>query len=568
MSLSQAVICLQRRIPHYLAASMTTDQQAGITSVSSGRQLHSARHLLARCVILAITATCVLWFCFSAKALLLNYPPVWPDEACFANPAINLLQHGHLSTDLLQGALPGIEKHTYWMPPLYFIYLAGVFLLAGPSLEALRIASLVPALGLLVLTYVLARRVGLGRWLSLLPIAILTVDAVFLRGALVGRMDMLALFLTLLALWFATTGNLRNARSTRLFVVGVICGLPAMVHPVGAIAPASVFIWFLLSPETRTRRCILLFLAGLLVVALSWLCYILVDPSSFLGQFGAQLARKSARHTSLHSITASVSILSQQYAAHFGRLVEVIWAPPLLLLGIIGLILRGRTPAFTELQLRNRRLLLCCELLAAALVLWGGEMWYLVYLIPIAAIGLCLLLRELVRRWPSDWEGIGVLLALIGIWICGFVWINVKHVVTVKNSNVAAESDYKYFSGEISQSIPSGSRVLLAIVPDPYFVLRNRPDLVLREYVPDNLPVPHDVYLRYLANADYIVLGEPQTFALTVEDFVQLHGTLIGTVGTSGKGYFARIYKVNHPAQNSGEISGMVWHKWCRCPLA
>jgi hypothetical protein len=74
--------------------------------------------------------------------------------------------------------------------------------------------------------------------------------------------------------------------------------------------------------------------------------------------------------------------------------------------------------------------------------------------------------------------------------------------------------------------------------------------------------------LRYLANADYIVLGEPQTFALTVEDFVQLHGTLIGTVGTSGKGYFARIYKVNHPAQNSGEISGMVWHKWCRCPLA
>ena len=157
----------------------------------------------ARTSIVAIAVGCLLWFALSARTLLLQYPPVWPDEACFANPAINLLQHGRMSTDLLQGALPGAGQHTYWMPPLYFIYLATIFRLAGPNLVPLRVASFVPALAIMALTYLLGLRVGLGRYASLLPVALLALDAVFLRGALVGRMDMFALSLMMLALWSA-----------------------------------------------------------------------------------------------------------------------------------------------------------------------------------------------------------------------------------------------------------------------------------------------------------------------------------------------------------------------------
>ena len=56
--------------------------------------------------------------------------------------------------------------------------------------------------------------------------------------------------------------------------------------------------------------------------------------------------------------------------------------------------------------------------------------------------------------------------------------------------------------------------MLLAITPDPYFVLRNRPDLVLREYVPDSLPVAHDTYWHYLSKTDYIVIGKPNLLEL------------------------------------------------------
>ena len=240
-------------------------------------------------------------------------------------------------------------------------------------------------------------------------------------------------------------------------------------------------------------------------------------------------------------------MLSQQYATHFGRLIEAIWAPPLLLLGMIGLALRGNASVFTRPQFRTLRLLLCCELLVAALVLWGGEMWYLVYLIPIAAIGISLLLRALVFRWPSDWGGIGVILAAVCLWLGGFVWVNVQHARSVQRS----VADYNGFSAEVGRRIPPGSRVLLAITPDPYFVLRNRPDLVLREYVPDSLPVAHDTYWHYLSKTDYIVIGKPNLFGFSVEEFVEANGMLLGTVGTPDAGYFARIYKVNRPRSTS-----------------
>ena len=36
-------------------------------------------------------------------ALFTTDPMVWPDEAVFANPAVNLVRHGHMGTDLLTG---------------------------------------------------------------------------------------------------------------------------------------------------------------------------------------------------------------------------------------------------------------------------------------------------------------------------------------------------------------------------------------------------------------------------------------------------------------------------------
>ena len=181
-----------------------------------------------RVALLSLTLASLVWFVFFAGALLLKYPPVSVDEALFANPAINLIEQGRMSTDLLEGTLPGIGQRTYWMPPLYFLYVGGVFRLAGQSLVVLRLASEAAAFAVLFVTYLLSLRTGVGRWMSLIPVCLMALDTVFLRGALVGRMDMLALSLILLSLWFAT----RPLSPGNSFVTGIVSALAILAHPI------------------------------------------------------------------------------------------------------------------------------------------------------------------------------------------------------------------------------------------------------------------------------------------------------------------------------------------------
>jgi 4-amino-4-deoxy-L-arabinose transferase-like glycosyltransferase len=499
-----------------------------------------------KATVLALTIASLAWFAFFAKALLLKYPLVWPDEAFFANPAINLLHHGRMSTDLLDGTLPGIGQHTYWMPPLYFLYIASVFRFTGPGLVPLRLASTAAALAVLVLTYLLAVRSGLGRWLSLLPVSLVAIDVVFLRGALTGRMDMLTLFFILLSLWLAT----KSAAPWNSFLTGIVCALAALTHPVGAVAPVAVVAWRLLQRETRMPRSFLPLLIGILIPFLPWLAYILVDPQSFMGQFGAQLARKSARHASLSFPIYSFFNLIAEYAFKGRNLIDFIWVLPLWFVGMAGL-------GDTELNLRpddslaRRSLLLLCgfQALTIAVILWGSETWYTVYVIPVTAIGLCHLLNN-GRSVKSLGSERAVITAVVLVWISVVLCSNLQHASRLdylQNVVYRSETDYSDWSSQISGKIPPGSKVLLSIIPDPYFGLMGRSDLSLREFLPEKIPINHDIYWRYMSQADYVIVGiGVQSPSAMAEEFLRSNGTLIDTVGRkAGNGYFARIYRVN-----------------------
>jgi hypothetical protein len=77
----------------------------------------------------------------------------------------------------------------------------------------------------LVTTYFLGVKSGLSAWLSLIPPSLLAVDSVFLRAALVGRMDMLALVLILCALLVATHASPSTGSPTprTTFLVLLLC---------------------------------------------------------------------------------------------------------------------------------------------------------------------------------------------------------------------------------------------------------------------------------------------------------------------------------------------------------
>lgn len=237
-------------------------------------------------------------FAYFVGALLLYDPAVWPDEALFANPAVNLLRHGHLGTDLMGGYLPGIETHTYWMPPFYYLALAPVFALFGVSAPVMRLFSAFTAASVLALTYAIGRRAGLGRVAACIAVAVLAVDAVFLRAARLGRMDMLAIALMLGALYFALAS--RAAKRAPIFA-GVLAGLATMTHPLGMIAPLAIGLHYLVLADASRWRRLLCFALGVLGPALLWGIYILGDTAAFSAQIGAQVGRKAAYEEGLHA---------------------------------------------------------------------------------------------------------------------------------------------------------------------------------------------------------------------------------------------------------------------------
>ena len=80
------------------------------------------------------------------------------------------------------------------------------------------------------LTYGVARRTGLGHWTALLPVSLLAVDTVLLRGALVARGDMLELALMFLTFWLAAPflDSGAQPRPVRLFCLGLASGFAVL----------------------------------------------------------------------------------------------------------------------------------------------------------------------------------------------------------------------------------------------------------------------------------------------------------------------------------------------------
>jgi hypothetical protein len=505
-------------------------------------------------------------FAFYTRQLFLKYPPVWPDESLFANGAINLLRQGALATSLLSGVVPGIEHRTYLMPPGYYCYLACVFSVWGPSIFAVRLASLAASLLVMGLTYSLGLRSGLGAWLSLIPVSLLAVDSVFLRAGLIGRMDVLALGFILLALRLSLgKGHPRNSAINTLrsstyfpaapFLTGLACALAFLTHPIGAVAILGVGAAWTQLGTARRWSVLLRLLAGFSPPMLAWFVYIIQDPGSFIAQFGSQLMRKAGRHP------GTLARLMENLVLNFGQ-----WGLPQELMGLVwvcglgGLFLAAR---------RRRELLVLSATQFGILVaiLWSKEIWYPVYLAPLTALGLGLLLaaeepwglrKTSFPAWPhrnapapaaerlslqkAFLPGLALSVSIL------FARGDVRHLAQInalQNRIYQTGTNYLAFCKGISAVIPPGSRTLISVIPDPYLELAKRPDLALREFVPEGFSVDRDRYRRYLAASDYVVAGLPGAPSVEVSEFLQLKGELMATVGESnGIGYYARIYRV------------------------
>ncbi len=463
-------------------------------------------------------------------ALLRHDPAPWPDEALFANPAVSLLRHGHLGTDVMAGYLPHIAERTYWMPPLYFVVLAPWFAVFGVGLGAMRAFSLVAGAAALVLTWRLARRAGLPEHAANIAVALLAVDGVFLRAARVGRMDVLALALALAAverLLAARTGAPRAA-----FAAGLLAALATTTHPLAGAALAVVGADLSLRRDVPSLRAAAKGAAAPLGL---WGLYIFRDPSSFVAQFGAQLARKASRHPwSFASMRSSLTMNLDQYrdASNPSVVDPHAAAVALWCVGTVGLV-------WGALRSPSLRPVLALHAALGLAVLTSMEMWYPVYVLPTVALGAAALLADVTVRGARR-TVVAVVVLGVGATF-GVRSLTRQQALLERWSELGTDGDYDAFCTRVGALIPRGATVFVSVLPDVTLGLLGRDDLRLRTFVPEGLPVAPAAVRAGLDDATVIVTGPwaPGTVADVVGP---QRGRLLGLVGNSPEGYQARVW--------------------------
>ena len=185
-------------------------------------------------------AVTVVVYLLSAGAEARTKCPWW-DEGSLARPAYNLAFNGFLGDPLTDSVrnfrepLPsGLGKYMYWMPPLYFLALAGWFKLLGFSLFVARSLSIVWGLVLLGSWYSIVKSLTAHRGVALLCTALIAADYSVLISCTNVRADAMsaALGCAGLALYLRLRGrNLSHA----VFAGAGLAAASLLTHPLGLI---------------------------------------------------------------------------------------------------------------------------------------------------------------------------------------------------------------------------------------------------------------------------------------------------------------------------------------------
>src|ERR1017187_9413181 len=219
------------------------------------------------------------------------------DEAWFASPALNLITQGHFGTSVLdptaafrKNNLTGIDRHTYWIVPLYPLVQAVWDRLAGFGLMQVRYFSAAWGLVALWAWYRILMIVCADRRVAVLAVGLMAVDFTFVLAASWGRMDMMAAALGSAGL--AAYLSLREKHLTRAVLLSQTCVAAAgLSHPLALGYFAGLLALTLYSDWRRIRfshamaACV-----PYLVGAAGWGLYIRQAPHEFLLQFGGNAA--------------------------------------------------------------------------------------------------------------------------------------------------------------------------------------------------------------------------------------------------------------------------------------
>jgi 4-amino-4-deoxy-L-arabinose transferase-like glycosyltransferase len=257
---------------------------------------------------------------------------IWDNEAWFASPAFTLIHKGYLGTTILESKgtwMEGIDRHTYWIPPLHPLLQALWYRLFGFGLLPLRCLSIVADALVLLAWYGIVSSLTGNRGIALLSIVIPATDSRFLMFAALGRPDATCAAFGTLG-WLAYL-HLRERSLPRAILAGnALTAASCLTHPCGELYASGLLLLTLYFDRRRLGwRNFWLLVAPYAAALSAWGLYALQAPSQFARQILGNIGGIGTEFTGVNRLSGATSLLGAlralkgeyflRYGVPFGR---------------------------------------------------------------------------------------------------------------------------------------------------------------------------------------------------------------------------------------------------------
>jgi 4-amino-4-deoxy-L-arabinose transferase-like glycosyltransferase len=257
-----------------------------------------------------LAAALTVYLLLASRTAVAGY--IWSNEAWFASPAFTLIHKGYLGTTILESKgtwMEGIDRHTYWIPPLFPLLQAQWYRLFGFGLLPLRYLSILAGVVVLLAWYGIVWSLSGNRGIALLSIVIPATDSRFLMFAALGRPDATCAALGTLG-WLAYLYLRERALPRAILAGNALTAASCLTHPCGELYASGLLLLTLYFDRRRIGWRNFWLLAVPYATALSaWGLYILQAPSQFARQILGNIGGIGTEFTGVNRLAGMTSLL-------------------------------------------------------------------------------------------------------------------------------------------------------------------------------------------------------------------------------------------------------------------
>ena len=233
---------------------------------------------------MGLLALIIAGFVLAAAARLGAVPVPDTDEAMTLQVPYEMLYRGKLAFPMYRFVGGNIENVWHSFTPVFFLALGGFMKIFGWGLAQGRAFNLIAAIILLLLTYLIGRRLC-GWQAGLIAVVLMISDPVFFARSRLVRNDMLAAGFGLLAFYVYDKAREREKKSY-YFASGLAAGAAVMCHTNMIYMLAVIFALMLINRGWRAIKSSrpYIFGAGAFAVMAYEIVYDIIDYRNFISQ--------------------------------------------------------------------------------------------------------------------------------------------------------------------------------------------------------------------------------------------------------------------------------------------